>query len=269
MRVPKPVPKPVPISNARPLIVALAALVAVAATARLGWWQLDRAAQKTAIEHSMRARATLPVLEARMLARSAEAASAQHHRTVLLRGQWQPEHTVYLENRQMFGRPGFYVVTPLLLSDGSAVLVQRGWQPRDSNERTRVREVPSPAGEVQVQGRIAPPPARLYEFDAAASGRIRQNLNLDAFARETGLKLLPLSVLQADATGTAAKAGPPATAAPSDGLKRDWPAPAADVHKHHGYAFQWFALSALVTGLYVWFQLIQPRRRARALARAR
>ena len=35
---------------------------------------------------------------------------------------------------------------------------------------------------------------------------------------------------------------------------------AAGVHKHYGYAFQWFALSALILGLYVWFQLIRPRR---------
>ena len=260
------VPKPMLMRHARRLIVALAALVAVAATARLGWWQLDRAAQKTAIEASMRARARLPALEAQSLARSAEAAAAQHHRAVLLHGQWRPEHTVYLENRQMFGRPGFYVVTPLALADGSAVLVQRGWLPRDSNERTRVREMPGTAGEVEVQGHIVPPPARLYEFDAAATGRIRQNLNLEAFERETGLSLRPLSVLQANTTGPATAAGTAAAVtavAAADGLKRDWPAPAADVHKHYGYAFQWFALSALVTGLYVWFQLIQPRRHDR------
>jgi surfeit locus 1 family protein len=31
------------------------------------------------------------------------------------------------------------------------------------------------------------------------------------------------------------------------------------VHKHYGYAFQWFALALLVIGLYVWFQVLQPR----------
>jgi surfeit locus 1 family protein len=36
-----------------------------------------------------------------------------------------------------------------------------------------------------------------------------------------------------------------------------------DVSKHQGYAFQWFALCALISGLYVWFQLIRPRRRSR------
>jgi surfeit locus 1 family protein len=46
---------------------------------------------------------------------------------------------------------------------------------------------------------------------------------------------------------------------PADGLLRQWPPPAADVHKHYGYAFQWFALSALVLVLYVWFQILRPR----------
>ena len=46
-----------------------------------------------------------------------------------------------------------------------------------------------------------------------------------------------------------------------------WPEPAADVQKHYGYAFQWFALCALILGLYVWFQLIRPRR-ARHTGRA-
>jgi surfeit locus 1 family protein len=44
----------------------------------------------------------------------------------------------------------------------------------------------------------------------------------------------------------------------ADGLLRQWPAPAADVGKHYGYAFQWFAMSALIVGLYAWFQLLRP-----------
>jgi surfeit locus 1 family protein len=131
------------------------------------------------------------------------------------------------------------------------VIVQRGWAPRDFIDRSRLPDVPTPAGTVEVLGRIAPPPARLYEFAGAASGPIRQNLVLGDFASETGLVLLPLSVLQADAPATA-----------GDGLLRQWPRPAVDVHKHHGYAFQWFALAALMTGLYVWFQLVRPRLRA-------
>ncbi len=229
-------------------IVLAAAVVAAALTARLGVWQLDRAQQKIALQQAIDARGTQPPLVADALARSADEAAAQHHRRIRLAGQWRHAHSVWLDNRQMDGRPGFHLVTPLQLADGTAVLVQRGWAPRDALDRTRLPAVPTPAGDVEIAGRIAPPPARLYDFGAAESGRIRQNLDLDAFARETGLVLRPMSVLQLD-DGV------------DDGLQRRWPQGAVDVHKHYGYAFQWFALCALITGLYVWFRIVQPRRR--------
>lgn len=234
----------------RRLVVLLAAVATAALTARLGVWQLDRAAQKTALQQRVEERALLPPLDAGTLATTPASAWQQHHRRVVLQGRWARAYTVFLDNRQLHGRPGFYVLTPLRLADGSAVLVQRGWLPRDPQDRTRLPPLVAEPGEVTVVGRIAPPPARLYEFDKVADGPIRQNLELADFAAETGLSLRPLSVLQLDPPG-----------ASDDGLRRDWPPFTVDVHKHYGYAFQWFALCALVTGLYVWFQFVQPRRR--------
>jgi surfeit locus 1 family protein len=234
--------------------VLVATVLGVAATTRLTVWQLDRAAQKIAMQTALDARSGLAPLAADQLARTIGDATTQHYRSVHLHGRWLAERSVFLDNRQMNGRVGFYVLTPLLLSGTSdAVLVQRGWVPRDQLDRTRVPAVPTPAGEIDIEGRIAPPPARLYEFEVSAPGAIRQNLDLDAFARETGLQLRPLSVLQTDSSATA-----------GDGLLRQWPLPAVDVHKHYGYAFQWGALGALMTGLYVWFQLIRPRLRRSA-----
>jgi surfeit locus 1 family protein len=234
----------------RGLVVLLAALTAALVTARLGVWQLDRAAQKTALHEAREARGALPALDAAALARRPADVDAQLHRRVALEGRWLTPQTVYLDNRQMNGRPGFFVVTPLQIAPGDAVLVQRGWIPRHAYERERLAPVDTPDGSVRLEGRIAPGLARLYEFDGAASGPIRQNLDIDGFARETGLALRPLAVVQwQDA------------AAPADGLLRQWTPAVPDVSKHHGYAFQWFALSALITGLYVWFQLLRPRRR--------
>lgn len=240
----------------RAAVVLLAALVAAAGTARLGLWQLDRAAQKVALHEAQQSRHALPPLVLAELAHDAAAVPAQVHRSVDLQGSWLGAYTVFLENRQMNGRPGFYAVTPLRLDDGTAVLVERGWVPRDLMDRTRVAVPPPPAGTVQVHGRIAPGPGRLYEFAGAASGPIRQNLELAAYARETGLPLRPFSVVQDEGTDAL-------NPAPADGLLRQWPAPAADVQKHYGYAFQWFALCTLIIGLYVWFQLIRPRRTGR------
>jgi surfeit locus 1 family protein len=245
-----------------PAILFLAALAVVALTSRLGIWQLDRAAQKEQREQAIQQRQGLPALNEAELPSSATSLEPRLWRRVELAGRWVADQTIYLDNRQMRGRPGFVVVTPLMLSDGSAVLVQRGWQPRDSDDRTKLTQPPTPSTEQWVMGRMAPPPSRLYEFDSAAAGRIRQNVDVDAFAAETGLRLRPMSILMLEPTRSAHESV-------EDGLLRDWPQPAVDVHKHYGYAFQWFALAALTLFLYAWFQIIRPWRARRTTAPTR
>lgn len=235
-------------------VVLAATLLMMALTARLGLWQLSRAAQKQTLQTSLDSRSALPPLPAADLARAADAAGQQHHRRISVNGRWLPQHTVFLENRQFNGRPGFYVLTPLEIAPGDAVIVQRGWAPRDGRDRSRVPEVPTATGPVLIEARIAPPPGRLYSFATKERGPLRQNIDIVEFGREAGLTLRPMSLLQTNADV-------------ADGLVRDWPAPAVDVHKHYGYAFQWFALCALCAALYVWFQLIRPRRRAHLAGR--
>lgn len=230
------------------VVLTVATVLMVALTFSLGQWQLRRAAQKEALQAAIDAQKRLPALDGRALLATESVANLMH-REAVLQGTWQSAHTVYLDNRPMDGKSGFWVVTPLLLAGSpQAVLVQRGWVPRDFTDRTRLPQVSTPEGVVSVSGRMAPPPSKLYEFEGAAQGRIRQNLDLAAFGAETGVPLLPVSLLQ--------------TGAASEGLLRNWAAPNTGVDKHYGYAFQWFALCALLVGLYVWFQLLLPRRRS-------
>jgi surfeit locus 1 family protein len=225
----------------------LGVAVAVAAFSRLGVWQLDRAAQKTHLAQSVHERAQMPPLAADRLAQEPRAVEAQLHRRVALSGRWLAQHTVALDNRPLHGRAGFIIVTPLLLPAGDAVLVQRGWAPRDAQDRARLPTFDTPAGEVRVEGRIAPWPSHRLELAPAEAGPIRQNLDAAQVAHEAGVALRPLSLLQFD--------GPDAR----DALVREWPVPSHDVWKHHGYALQWFALGALSAGLAVWYRLIRPR----------
>lgn len=245
--------RPAVVSKGRRVFVLVAALVLMAITARAGWWQLDRAAQKLALQSSIEGRAGLPPLSAAELAVGAREAEAQWHRPAAVQGEWMGEHTtVFLDNRQMGGRPGFFVLSALRLAGGDAVLVQRGWVPRDAQDRSRLPSVPLPAGTVLIQARVAPWPSRLVELGEQPAGRIRQNLDAAAYAGDIGVRLRPLSLVQ-----TAAEAGP-------DGLQRQWPKPAIDIHKHYGYAAQWFTFCAMIAGLYVWFQLLRPRLRRTA-----
>ena len=227
-------------------LVTAATLLGMAVTLSLGAWQMSRAAGKLALQAAIEQRkAMAPIDGAAVLAGSA---AELLHRPVVLRGTWVPRHTVFLDNRQMGGKPGFYVVTPLQLAGShAAVLVERGWVQRNFTDREKLPPVPTPAGLVEVAGRLAPPPAKLYEFAGAGSGPIRQNLDLAQFRAETGLALLEFAMQQAGS--------------PSEGLLRDWPEPASGVEKHYGYAFQWWALSGVIAFLYAWFQFIAPRRK--------
>ncbi len=236
-------------------IVLVAAVVVVLITARLGLWQLDRAATKQALADQIASRSSAPVLAG--LPTSAVLAAAEQRDALLSRravlvGHWVPGSTVFLENRQLGGRPGFYVVSALQLQGrDDAVVIQRGWVPRDVDDRQRTPTVDLSTEPVTIPGRLAPPPARLFDFAASGRGPIRQNLDLSDFAAELKTVLLPLSLQQTESDRSTDQ---------DSGLQRDWPLPAVDVHKHHGYAFQWFALSALTAGLYVWFQILRPRR---------
>ncbi len=246
----------------RRVLLLLAAVLASAITARLGWWQLDRAQQKLDLQARISARGSLPPLPQADLPRSEADAAALHYRPVQLRGRWLADQTLYLDNRQMNARQGFFVVTPLLLARGDAVLVQRGWMPRDFSDRSRLQPLPAQPGEVLVTGRLAPAPSKLLALAGAEQGPIRQNLDLPTLAQDLGLALRPLSVQQTEPSRAApAEADAPAAIA-DDGLLRQWPAVAVDVGKHHGYAFQWFSLSALLVGLTLWFQVIRPRWRS-------
>lgn len=246
-------------------LLTVTALLAVALTSSLGRWQLSRAVQKETLQARLVQQASLPDLVAGDVLASKRAGvppgpdDALLDRRLHLFGQWLPEQTLLLDNRPMNGRQGFYILTPLReQTTGQVVMVQRGWVQRDFNDREKVQAFETPTGTVQVTGRIARGPSQtlvlaggdapLGDVSVTPSGqRIRQNLNLEVFRAESRLPLWDHLLLQ---TGPVA-----------DGLQRDWPAPNLGVDKHHGYAFQWFGLSALIAVLYVWFQLVPRFRR--------
>ena len=231
-------------------LITVAAVLATLATLSLGQWQLNRAAEKRAIQEQRDKQGERSALDnAAFMALSTPL--EELHRPVQLKGHWLADQTVFLDNRQMNAKPGLYVITPFKIEGSSAVVVvQRGWIARNFEDRTQLPKVRTLTGTVVVEGRIAPPPSKLYEMGGPDSGVIRQNLDLSLFSAETGLPLLSMSIQQSGAA--------------SDGLLREWPVVGTGVEKHYGYAFQWFALSALIALLYVWFQIVRrffsPRR---------
>jgi len=216
---------------------------AFALTLSLGQWQTRRAEQKLALEAQWdAAERTAPRrLDARNLPSPRELPLR-----VELRGVFDHAKSVWLDNRQHDGRPGFWVITPLALESGGAVvLVNRGWAPRDPADRARRLPVGEPTGVVEIEGLAISHAPRLLELGAggnsAALPAIWQNLDYAQYESASGLAVVPLVVQQTGAAG--------------DGLVRSWARPSSGVDRHRGYAFQWYALSALIALLAATFGL--------------
>ena len=91
--------------------------------AGLGYWQLQRAAEKEAVlaarEHAQSA-ATLRLI-------GDEDANALHLREVSAACRADAERQFLLDNRVYEGRVGYEVLLPCQLASGSVVLINRGW----------------------------------------------------------------------------------------------------------------------------------------------
>ena len=225
------------------VLITLATVFAVGATTSLGLWQLSRAAQKQARQAAVDAQSAKSPLTVDALLSAGEPMALLHQRA-RLRGNWVAKSLVFLDNRPMDGRAGFLVIMPFVLEGGrGALAVQRGWVPRGFEDRSRVPQIETPEGTVEIEGRMVLPPSDLYALGTPTVGTIRQNLALPQFRVETGLPLLPLTLQQ--------------TGPSTEGLLRDWPVVNLGVEKNYGYAAQWFGMAALFTALYLWFQVIR------------
>jgi surfeit locus 1 family protein len=224
---------------------ALIILIVMAITVRLGFWQRDRAHQKEALNAQIVAFEQAPVQ--RVGAAPIALKDINFHR-VMARGTFMPERVVYLDNRPYMDQPGFYVVMPLKLADGGVVLVNRGWLPRNLSDRTGIAPYDTPAGEVEIDGVARPNASLAFELGhggSAAHEKIRQNLDVAAYAAETGLPLQPFVIQQQNDT--------------RDKLVRDWPAPTLGVDTNYGYMLQWWGMAAAALG----FGLYAARRAAK------
>ncbi|WP_206954654.1 SURF1 family protein [Trinickia acidisoli] len=227
------------------LVPALLILFVMAVTIRLGFWQRDRAHQKEALQAQIERYEHAPARS--VGAQPIPLASIEYHRVRAV-GRFMPAHVVYLDNRPYQDQPGFYVVMPLELTGGGYVLVNRGWLPRNADVRTAMAPYRTPTGEVAIEGIARANASRAFELGQGGSAphqQIRQNLDVAAFASETGLALQPFVVQQTSDDG--------------DALVRDWPAPTTGVDTNYGYMFQWWGMAAAALG----FGLYAARRAAK------
>ena len=198
-----------------------------------GNWQARRAEEKRALGEAFDQALRSPPVA---LAPGVQMTSVLH-KHVAARGRFVTEHTVFLDNRLRRGRPGYEIVTPLLLAGSdSHVLVDRGWIAAPPS-RAALPTVRTPAGELEIGGIALDRLPRALETGAAPQGNVRQNVDIAAFAAETRLRLEPLVIEQHSET--------------PDGLSREWPRPDFGIEKHESYALQWYSFAALAVVLVI------------------
>jgi len=234
-----PDPGAAPRRLVRRMLPTLATIAAIAVFVAAGNWQRGRMDDKAALRAQLDAALAAPV--AALPATDVDW-SAWRYRGVDVEGNYDAARQILIDNKVHAGRTGFHVVTPLDLSDGRAVLVDRGFVAAGAT-RADLPAAPPPAGTVHVRGRINIPGAYVELSAVPPAGVVWQNVDPARFAAATGKRVLPI-VIEQDARD-----------APADGLVRDWLLPDAGIDKHRIYMMQWYAFAALAAGLWLWFNV--------------
>ena len=235
---------------AKRIVATVSALLVIALGCGAGVWQLSRANTKIAMAANLLARQQMPILNANSGSLTLEEAS---ERRMIARGQYLPDAAIWLDNRPKpisatgsnATQSGFYLLMPFRLENRDEVLwVNRGWAPRNNENRETLPPIKTPSGVISVEGIVFAHPGKVYELgdgktiDSLGKPKIEQNFNLVAEGRMRGWNQAPF-ILREEEAGN------------EDGLLRTWAPLTTGVDRHYAYAFQWFALA--FCGFLFWF----------------
>lgn len=198
----------------------------------LGFWQLDRAQQKRELARELSERAAAAPLE---LGDTLVDAEALRYRRLMVRGEFERDGQIFIENRHHAGKVGFHVVTPLRIAGSERrVLVNRGWV------ATMEAEVPKEPVTVHGVADVPSAPALvLHGSDMAARdwGQRWPYLTLPLYAAVSSHPLQSVIVLQDPED--------------ANGFARYWPREFPKEGMHIGYAVQWFAFALIAFALFI------------------
>jgi surfeit locus 1 family protein len=228
---------------AKRLVATVSALLVIGIGCSAGIWQLHRADSKLALAANLSARQQMPILSANTQFWTLEEA---HERRMTARGRYLPHSAIWLDNRPRpipaggegnTAQAGFYLLMPFQLEGKDEVLwVNRGWAPRNNEQRDVLPPINTPLNVITVEGVVFAHPGKVYELGSDSGeinpnqARIAQNFDLVREAKLHGWVQAPF-ILRQEESGV------------QDGLLREWAPLTTGVNRHYAYAFQWFALA--------------------------
>jgi cytochrome oxidase assembly protein ShyY1 len=228
--------------NVRWITAALAVVLLAVVCVELGRWQLHRLEERKARNEVTRSNlAAAPAPIDQILGPQGLIGDQHAWRTAVVTGRYDASKQIILKYRNIADRPGFEIVTPLVQADGKAVLVDRGFLPRQSSELMPLHVPAVPTGEVTVTGRL-----QRSERGGSTNGGVPDDgtarlINGPDFAKVLGLNLY-------DGYLTISRQQPA-----NDASFLSFPGPEIDDGPHFFYALQWFFFALMALGGLVYF----------------
>lgn len=243
------------------VILTLVGLVLIPVMVRLGFWQLHRhehkVAQNAQIAAALHAK-PVPVTDLAKPGRDLPEADRWH--PVKATGRYDTRGEVVVRNRTAADEQtiGYYVLTPLRLTGGGTVLVNRGWIAPSGGALTTFPDVPpAPKGTVTVTGRAIPDETTAESGIKDTKGLPDRQVML--INSKQAAERLHRPVLGGYIEQTAPE--------PKGGKPELVPEPDHDsIGPHMAYAVQWWLFAAAVP--VGWVVLVRRERRDRAAAAA-
>ena len=221
--------------------VVVVVLVVVMISA--GFWQLRRFRERGDLNElyaERREAATVEVGEAIDVGAPLDGAAVDDvlYRRVTASGTYDVDREIFIRNRTQGGRPGVWVVTPLVLADGSALVVNRGFVPMSGPPDALPEEAEAMAGDVTVTGLLQRSQERgNFQPSDPATGTLRtlSRVDLDRLGQQVPYDIYPVWLLLQEQSPAPTGAVPILVAPPE---------PFSET-QNLSYAFQWFAFTAI------------------------
>jgi cytochrome oxidase assembly protein ShyY1 len=221
-------------------------LVLIIVMINLGFWQLRRLDEKKTINERIRSRGSLPTESIASLVPSGSTRASTRDvqwRRVTATGTYRVADELVVSNRTVNGQPGFWVLTPLVQSDGSIVPVVRGFVFRAAFEDHGISDVAALPGEVSIEGALqSAPTSGHFGEERSRGGMVPAISQVDArvLAERWGPTVTPVYLRLDSGTGAPSPQGP----------LYPVPPPPLSEGPHLSYAIQWFIFSAIAIGGY-------------------
>lgn len=215
---------------------------------RLGIWQLDRLEQRRASNALLAEQLAQPPVQVTGQ-EDAAALEAMQDRAVWIEGQFDTNHQFLILLQTWEGRTGLYLVTPLMLDEDIAILVNRGWIPQEEQATASQYDV---TGSVTVEGYVTLSQVPRYGTRDLSNNIFnpeQYRVDIELLQAQLPYKLLPVYLLQAPDEGEPVL---PYRTAPEVDLSEG---------PHLSYALQWFSFTLLLGGGYLYFVQQQEKKR--------